>query len=79
MLIDAGINEFVLSLEGLETHDMIRGIPGNTNKVIRNIDYLNKIGFKRTKIAFTIMAENINQITEIINFTREKNIKILLI
>jgi MoaA/NifB/PqqE/SkfB family radical SAM enzyme len=77
LLIDAGINEFVLSLEGLETHDMIRGIPGNTKKVIRNIDYLNKIGFKRTKIAFTIMAENINQITEIIDFTREKNIKIL--
>lgn len=77
LLIKNGISEFVLSLEGLETHDKIRGIEGNTKKVIRNIDYLNKINFKNIKIAFTIMAENIHQIDEIINFTRKKNIKIL--
>lgn len=77
LLIKSGINEFVLSLEGLETHDKIRGVKGNINKVIRNIDYLNKINFKNTKIAFTIMTENIDQIEEIIKFTREKNIKIL--
>ena len=77
LLVNSGINEFVLSLEGLETHDTIRGIKGNVQKVIRNIDYLKKINFKNIKIAFTIMSENIDQIEEIINFTREKNIKIM--
>lgn len=77
LLIKNGINEFVLSCEGLQTHDKIRGVKGNINKVIRNIDYLNKINFKNIKIAFTIMSENIHQIEETIKFTREKNIKIL--
>ncbi len=77
LLVENGINEFVLSLEGLETHDKIRGVKGNTLKVIRNIDYLNKINFKNIKIAFTIMTENIHQIQSIIKFTKEKGIKIL--
>lgn len=76
-LVKNGINEFVLSLEGLGTHDYIRGINGNATKVIRNIDYLNKINFKNIKIAFTIMSANLEEIPEIIKFTKEKKIKIL--
>jgi MoaA/NifB/PqqE/SkfB family radical SAM enzyme len=76
-LVKNGINEFVLSFEGLNTHDKIRGIKGNSLKVIKNIDYLKEVNFKNIKIAFTIMSANIDEIPDIIEFTKKKKIKIL--
>lgn len=75
-LLEAGLTEVVLSLEGLDLHDEIRGVPGNTAKVVRNLEHFAArrdegaypdIGIR---IGMTLMGKNLHEVPGVIDLAR---------
>lgn len=73
-LLAAGLTQIVLSLEGLEGHDEVRGVPGNTRKVLTILDHLSE---QRTsgasvsvKLAMTLMARNLGEVEGLVELAR---------
>ncbi len=83
-LVAAGLTEVVLSLEGCETHDEIRGVAGNFKKVKKNLEHLAKIKAEAkksgpsVKIATTVMNRTISQIDGVLALARQYNATLLL-
>ncbi|MBF0353768.1 MAG: radical SAM protein [Alphaproteobacteria bacterium] len=75
-LCDAGLGEIVLSLEGLESHDLIRGVLGNTGKVLGALKHLcsrREQGLKipQIKLAATLMNRNLDEILPLVDLARD--------
>lgn len=73
-LLNGGLNQLVLSLEGLESHDEIRGVPGNTKKVLAVLEHLSA---RRTagaslsvKLAMTLMERNLEEVEGMLDLAR---------
>lgn len=73
-LIDAGLTEAVLSLEGLDRHDEIRGVPGNAAKVVRALAHFaaRRDGGARVKakLATTLMNRTLDQVEGVVDLAR---------
>lgn len=69
-LHEAGLTQLVLSLEGLTLHDEIRGVPGNTAKILRHLDFLSERraqGWRLSvKLAATLMERTFGEIDGLI-------------
>ena len=75
-LLENGLNEIALSLEGVILHDEIRGVPGNMMKVLRNLAYLQEAREKAdiaVKIGTTLMSKNLGEILKIVDLARRYN------
>ncbi len=74
-LLDGGLTQMVLSLEGLESHDDIRGVPGNTRKVLAVLAHLSarraEDGPVAVKLAMTLMERNLDEIGDMIELARQ--------
>lgn len=73
-LLDGGLSQMVLSLEGLEGHDEIRGVPRNARKVLAVLAHLSA---RRTagasvavKLAMTLMERNLDEIGGVLDLAR---------
>jgi len=73
-LLDAGLQQIVLSLEGLASHDELRGVPGNTRKVLAALEHL---AVRRAadqsatvKLAMTLMARNLDEVSGMLDLAR---------
>jgi MoaA/NifB/PqqE/SkfB family radical SAM enzyme len=65
-----------LSLDGIgEKHDSLRGIEGNYESVVRNIEYLISLGITDIGISSTFSDVNIDQARDLYMFARVKGIK----
>lgn len=73
-LLAAGLTQIVLSLEGLDSHDEIRGVPGNTRKVLAILDHLSerrRSGASiSVKLAMTLMERNLGEVEGMIELAR---------
>jgi len=73
-LLGAGLTQIVLSLEGPESHDEIRGVPGNTRKVLAVLEHLsvrrNGGAAVAVKLAMTLMERNLDEISDMIELAR---------
>jgi MoaA/NifB/PqqE/SkfB family radical SAM enzyme len=73
-LLDGGLTQMVLSLEGLESHDDIRGVPGNTRKVLAALEHLSARRVEgahvAVKLAMTLMERNLNEIENMLALAR---------
>lgn len=73
-LLEGGLHQVVLSLEGPALHDEIRGVPGNTRKVLAVLDH---VSARRTagasvtvKLAMTLMERNLDEIGDMLALAR---------
>jgi len=73
-LLAAGLTQIVLSLEGLEGHDELRGVPGNTRKVLAILEHLSDrraAGASiAVKLAMTLMERNLDDVPGMIELAR---------
>ncbi|MCD6429444.1 radical SAM protein [bacterium] len=65
-----------ISLDGIgSTHDNIRGVLGNYNKVLKLIELLKKVTPSiNLGVSFTITPQNYKDLIDVYKFSREKNI-----
>lgn len=74
-LVAAGLDEVVLSFEGLDKHDEIRGVLGNLKKIQRNLVHLANLrdgGARVTvKLAMTLMAPTFDQVEGALALARQ--------
>lgn len=73
-LLEAGLGQIVLSLEGMDSHDEVRGVPGNTKKILAVLDHLSArraSGATVTvKLAMTLMERNLDEISGMVKLAR---------
>jgi MoaA/NifB/PqqE/SkfB family radical SAM enzyme len=73
-LIDAGLEEIVLSLNGIkaETHDFTRGVPGGFAKIMTAVDEIKKYDDRVTVgIACVLMGYNLDEAAEMTQWVKE--------
>ena len=77
-----GINPKVgvaFSIDGIgEKHDVIRGIPGGFEKVLRTIEGLKKTGVKKLRLSFTLGDYNISQLKPVYALSQKLGIELSL-
>lgn len=71
----AGLTQIIFSLEGLTLHDEIRGVPGNTAKIVRHLDFLSAQratqGWRLdVKLAATLMEKTLDEVDGLIDLAR---------
>lgn len=65
-LHDAGINQFSISLDYLdERHDLARGIPGLTRKIMRNIPLMQRLGITGIRFNTVVRSDNLSELLPI--------------
>lgn len=73
-LVEGGLHQIVLSLEGLATHDEIRGVPGNARKVVAALEHLSAVrtagASVSVKLAMTLMERNLDEIAGMLDLAR---------
>ena len=68
----AGINQFNISLDYLdERHDVARGIPGLSSKIMRTIPRMREIGITGIRFNTVIKRDNLDQLMPIVTRARE--------
>ncbi len=83
-LLAAGLTEVVLSLEGCDTHDEIRGVSENAKKVFQNLTYLSYLQDTgvypdiQIKIATTVMNRTLSQILNVVELADQHNATLVL-
>ena len=71
-LWDAGINQFNISLDYLDgRHDVARGIPGLTDKIMRTVPVLREKGIDNVRFNTVIKDDNLDQILPIVTRAQE--------
>jgi MoaA/NifB/PqqE/SkfB family radical SAM enzyme len=71
-LWDAGINQFNISLDYLDgRHDVARGIPGLTDKIMRTVPALREKGIDNVRFNTVIKDDNLDQILPIVARAQE--------
>jgi len=71
-LWDAGINQFNISLDYLDgRHDVARGIPGLTDKIMRTVPLLREKGIDNVRFNTVIKDDNLDQILPIVTRAQE--------
>jgi MoaA/NifB/PqqE/SkfB family radical SAM enzyme len=66
-LWDAGVNQFNISLDYLdERHDVARGIPGLTARIMGNVPKLRERGIDNVRFNTVIKDDNLDQIVPIV-------------
>jgi MoaA/NifB/PqqE/SkfB family radical SAM enzyme len=71
-LWDAGINQFNISLDYLdERHDVARGIPGLSERIMRTIPRMRETGITGIRFNTVIKRDNIDQLMPIVERARE--------
>ena len=71
-LWDAGINQFNISLDYLDgRHDVARGIPGLTDKIMRTVPLLREKGIDNVRFNTVIKDDNLDQILPIVARAQE--------
>jgi len=71
-LWDAGINQFNISLDYLDgRHDVARGIPGLTDKIMRTVPALRERGIDNVRFNTVIKDDNLDQILPIVARAQE--------
>jgi MoaA/NifB/PqqE/SkfB family radical SAM enzyme len=72
LLWKAGINQFNISLDFLdERHDLARGIPGLSGKIMRTIPRMREIGITGIRFNTVIKRDNLDQLLPIVTRARE--------
>lgn len=73
-VLEAGLTQMVLSLEGLGSHDDLRGVPGNTRKVLAALAHLSACRAEgapvAVKLAMTLMERNLDEIDDMLALAR---------
>lgn len=64
-----------VSLDGIQTHDEIRGIPGAFDKAMGSVGVLKAAGVKDLGIAMTLMENNLHEIDGLYELSKEKGIE----
>ena len=83
-LLNAGLTEIVLSFEGPELHDEIRGVNGNTKKVfnlLSTLTTLRDLGQYQTldiRLATTVMNKNFREIPKVLDIARKHGVMLFL-
>jgi MoaA/NifB/PqqE/SkfB family radical SAM enzyme len=68
----AGINQFNISLDYLdERHDLARGIPGLSGRIMRTIPKMREIGITGIRFNTVIKRDNLDQLMPIVRHARE--------
>jgi MoaA/NifB/PqqE/SkfB family radical SAM enzyme len=71
-LWDAGVNQFNISLDFLDTrHDDARAIPGLTEKIFRNIPRMRELGIDNIRFNTVIKNSNLDQLMPIVHRAAE--------
>ena len=71
-LWDAGVNQFNISLDYLdERHDVARGIPGLTARIMGNVPKLRERGIDNVRFNTVIKDDNLDQIVPIVRRAEE--------
>ena len=71
-LWDSGINQFNISLDYLDgRHDVARGIPGLTDKIMRTVPVLREKGIDNVRFNTVIKDDNLDQILPIVTRAQE--------
>ena len=71
-LWDAGINQISISLDYLDgRHDTARGIPGLTDKILRNVPRMRELGIDNVRFNTVIKDDNFDQIMPIVRRAQE--------
>jgi len=70
-----GLTQIIFSLEGLTLHDEIRGVPGNTAKTVRHLDFLSAQraahGWQLdVKLAATLMEKTLPEVGGLVELAR---------
>ena len=78
-IINSSVRRIQISLDGTkaETHDLIRGVEGTFNKVIKTIDYFDELKNKKDiklNITTVIMKQNLTELLEIIELAKKLNL-----
>jgi len=73
-LLDAGLTQLVLSLEGLASHDELRGVPGNAQKVLVALEHVTGRraagAVVAVKLAMTLMQRNLSEVAAMVDLAR---------
>lgn len=75
-IVESKLNTLTLSLDGItsETHDIIRGVAGSYEKIMKAVDYLDKF-HKDTKpkisILTIIMEHNLGELLKLVNWVQQ--------
>lgn len=78
-LWNAGINQFSISLDYLDgRHDVARGIPGLTEKLMRNVPAMRGRGIDNIRFNTVIKDDNLDQIMPIIRRAQEMGVGVNL-
>jgi GTP 3',8-cyclase len=76
-LWDAGLDQLTISLDFLdERHDRARGIPGLTQKIVKIVPELVKVGIDNVVLNTVIKADNLDQIIPLVEQAEEWGVKI---
>ncbi len=68
----AGINQFNISLDYLdERHDLARGIPGLSNKILNTVPRMRELGMNGIRFNTVIKRDNLDQLMPIVMRARE--------
>jgi len=78
-IVSSGITNIAISLDGIgETHDMIRGVPGNFGKSVKAINELNRLRESGNSFSIsiytTLLKYNADQIPDILDFCKKENL-----
>lgn len=67
-LVELGVTHFAISIDGMDAAivDVLAGVPGTWNKVVKNVKALSKCSYVTASIVFTEL--NVHQAPEIISF-----------
>jgi MoaA/NifB/PqqE/SkfB family radical SAM enzyme len=82
-LVKSGLTRVVLSLDGIDTHDEIRGIKNNLRKTLEILDILLELrqeSFPHLDIdlAMTLMEATLNQVRKVIALAEEKKVSMFV-
>jgi radical SAM protein with 4Fe4S-binding SPASM domain len=67
---------FAVSIDGNEeTHDRVRGVPGNYRKCIETVRVIQEAGTRNVRIGFTAMGQNDGQLSEIYRLAKSLDVQ----
>ena len=68
-----------ISIDGLEkTHDSMRGVKGIYVSAMKTVSGLKKIGIKNLGLSFTIMNENVDELKDVYNLSKDLGVELAL-
>lgn len=81
-LLEAGLTEAVLSFEGFGVHDEVRGVDGNTRKILAALDHFDELRASypsfQLKLATTLMNRTVGEVPAVVELARKHSATLFL-